>query len=151
MTTPPVFLDVEARVLDSSTPSATANGTAVRPASASRGLLESAVAMPSTAAFGGQFVHAGLVEMAAAYLFHVNKNHPFPGRQQADGGRGGPGVPRLLNGVRTSPRTQGEMTAITLAVAAGEADKSAAADFFGRHWPAGSPPRDRGGNRRDDH
>jgi len=39
-------------------------------------LLESAIAMPATS-FGGQYVHADLAEMAAAYLFHLNKNHPF--------------------------------------------------------------------------
>jgi death-on-curing protein len=41
-----------------------------------RGLLESAVAMPA-AQFGGQFLHDGLPAMAAAYLFHLCKNHPF--------------------------------------------------------------------------
>lgn len=41
-----------------------------------RGLLESAVAMP-TAQFGGDYLHEDLVHMAAAYLFHICKNHPF--------------------------------------------------------------------------
>jgi death-on-curing protein len=41
-----------------------------------RGLLESAVAMPA-AQFGGSFLHEGLSRMAAAYLFHLCKNHPF--------------------------------------------------------------------------
>ena len=41
-----------------------------------RGLLESACAMPS-ASFGGQLLHDGLPAMAAAYLFHLCKNHPF--------------------------------------------------------------------------
>jgi len=41
-----------------------------------KGLLESAVAMP-TARFGGEFLHGGIVEMAAAYLFHICKNHAF--------------------------------------------------------------------------
>lgn len=40
------------------------------------GLLESALAMPQ-AGFGEQFAHADLFEMAAAYLFHLVKNHPF--------------------------------------------------------------------------
>lgn len=40
------------------------------------GLLESAVAMPLTM-FGGSYVHGDLCEMAAAYLFHIVKNHPF--------------------------------------------------------------------------
>ena len=41
-----------------------------------RGLLESAVAMPA-AQFGGRYLHDGLAAMAAGYLFHVCKNHPF--------------------------------------------------------------------------
>lgn len=41
-----------------------------------RGLLESAAAMPA-AQFGGQYLHDGLPAMAAAYLFHLCKNHPF--------------------------------------------------------------------------
>ena len=39
-------------------------------------LLESAIAMPSHS-FGGQFVHDGLAEMAAAYFFHLNMNQAF--------------------------------------------------------------------------
>src|SRR5213075_956823 len=41
-----------------------------------RGLLESALAMPP-ATFGGEFLHPSLPEQAAAYLFHLVKNHPF--------------------------------------------------------------------------
>ena len=41
-----------------------------------RGLLESAVAQPQSS-FGGKFAHDGLFAMAAAYLFHIVKNHPF--------------------------------------------------------------------------
>jgi death-on-curing protein len=41
-----------------------------------RGLLESAAAMPQ-AGFGDHFVHIDVYEMAAAYLFHLVKNHPF--------------------------------------------------------------------------
>lgn len=40
------------------------------------GLLESAVAMPR-ATFGGQYLHASLPEMAAAYLFHLCQAHAF--------------------------------------------------------------------------
>jgi death-on-curing protein len=41
-----------------------------------RGLLESAVAQPQSS-FGGEFAQEGLFAMAAAYLFHIVKNHPF--------------------------------------------------------------------------
>ncbi len=40
------------------------------------GLLESALAQPQ-ATFGGQFLHPTLPEQAAAYLYHLAKNHPF--------------------------------------------------------------------------
>lgn len=40
------------------------------------GLLKSAMATPS-AWFGGCFLHEDIFEMAAAYLFHIVKNHPF--------------------------------------------------------------------------
>lgn len=40
------------------------------------GLLESAVAAPR-ATFGGGLLHPTLPEMAAAYLFHLVRNHPF--------------------------------------------------------------------------
>lgn len=40
------------------------------------GLLESAVMMPQ-ASFGGEFLHNGLFETAAAYAFHIAENQPF--------------------------------------------------------------------------
>lgn len=40
------------------------------------GLLLSALAMPSTG-FGDEYAHEDLFAMAAAYLFHIVKNHPF--------------------------------------------------------------------------
>jgi death-on-curing protein len=40
------------------------------------GLLSSALAMPE-ASFGGLALHSSLPEMAAAYLFHIARNHPF--------------------------------------------------------------------------
>ncbi len=40
------------------------------------GLLESALAQPQ-ASFEGEYVHNSIFEMAAAYGFHICKNHPF--------------------------------------------------------------------------
>jgi death-on-curing protein len=40
------------------------------------GLLESALA-ETRQSFGGQYVQKDLLEMAAAYLFHIVQNHPF--------------------------------------------------------------------------
>ena len=45
------------------------------------GLLESAIAQPE-ASFGGQYLHADIFEMAAAYLFHLVMNHPFVAARQ---------------------------------------------------------------------
>ncbi len=39
-------------------------------------MLQSALGMPK-ATFDGEFVHGTLFEMAAAYLFHIARNHPF--------------------------------------------------------------------------
>ncbi len=40
------------------------------------GLLQSALAQPS-AGFADKYFHTDLYEMAAAYLFHLSRNHPF--------------------------------------------------------------------------
>ena len=39
-------------------------------------LLNSALEMPKSG-FGGSYLHTTIFEMAAAYLFHLVKNHPF--------------------------------------------------------------------------
>ena len=43
---------------------------------ADQGLLESAVAAPQASVFG-QSPYADLIEVAAAYLFYLCRNHPF--------------------------------------------------------------------------
>ena len=40
------------------------------------GLFKSVLAMPM-AGYGGTLVHTDIFEMAAAYLFHIVRNHPF--------------------------------------------------------------------------
>ena len=55
------------------------------------GLLQSALAQPS-ATFGGQYLHADLHEMAAAYLYHLVQNHPF-----LDGNKSTIGMPLWLS------------------------------------------------------
>lgn len=47
-----------------------------RPCIRDIGLLQSALGVPR-ATFGGQFLHGSLHEMAAAYLFHLVRDHPF--------------------------------------------------------------------------
>ena len=46
------------------------------PAVLNANLLDSAVAQPRQA-FGGAYVHPDLAAMAAAYLYHIVRNHPF--------------------------------------------------------------------------
>ncbi len=86
-----------------------------------RGLLESAVAMPA-ARFGGRFLHEDLPAMAAAYLFHLNKNHAF-----VDGNKrvALPGAETflVLNGHRIDASND-ELVELTLRVADGRTDKA---------------------------
>jgi death-on-curing protein len=94
------------------------------------GLLESALAMPQ-AQFGGAFLHEDLFMMAAAYLFHIVKNHPF-----VDGNkRAGLATTILflnLNG-RKLIADKDELTDLVLAVAQSQADKEQIADFLRRN------------------
>jgi death-on-curing protein len=41
-----------------------------------QGLLDSALAQPQ-ATFGGELLHPTIYAQAAAYLYHIAKNHPF--------------------------------------------------------------------------
>ncbi len=86
--------------------------------------------MPS-GAFGGQFRHGSLAEMAAAYLFHLACNHPFVDgneRVAATAAR----VFLLMNGAAFDP-TEQEYGDLTLGVAAGSTDKPAVVAFFKAH------------------
>jgi death-on-curing protein len=88
------------------------------------GLLESAIAQPQ-ASFGGQYVHESVFEMAAAYVFHLAKNHPF-----LDGNKRTALNAALtflgLNGV-DFPSPTDELYVLTLAVAEGRLQKAAIA------------------------
>jgi death on curing protein len=94
------------------------------------GLLKSAVAMPA-AAFGGQYLHTDLHEMAAAYLFHIVQNHPFiDGNKRA--GAVATDVFLTLNDLRLTA-TEDDYADLVLSVACGETSKSAAAEFLRAH------------------
>ena len=90
------------------------------------GLLESALAMPQ-AQFGGEFLHEDIYMMAAAYLFHLTKNHPF-----VDGNkRAGLATTILflnLNG-RKLVANKDELTDLVLAVAQSQSGKEQIAAF----------------------
>lgn len=84
------------------------------------GLLDSAVAQPPFS-FGGQLVHEDLAAMAAAYLFHIVKNHPFADGNKRTGTHAALTFLRL-NGVRlTLPVDEAEQ--VVLAVAEGRTNK----------------------------
>lgn len=91
------------------------------------GLLQSANAMPA-AAFGGQYLHTDLCEMAAAYLFHIVQNHPFIDGNKRIGAVAAD-VSLALNDQQLIAG-QDDYAELVLSVARGETSKSAAAEFF---------------------
>ena len=94
------------------------------------GLLESALAMPR-AGFGGEYLHTDLFEMAAAYLFHLVKNHPF-----LDGNKRIGASAALVfldaNDVEFDASND-ELAEFVLGVATGDVPKSAVAEFLRKH------------------
>lgn len=91
------------------------------------GLLESAVAMPC-AMFGGSYLHQDLFEMAAAYLIHIIKNHPF-----YDGNKRTGAVAAIvfleLNGIELEA-DESAFEDLIRQVVQGTADKAAVAAFL---------------------
>ncbi len=96
-------------------------------------LLESAVAAPQ-ASFGGKSPYADIVEVAAAYLFYICRNHPFiDGNKRA--ALGACLVFLRLNGME--PNTDGpEWEELTLAVAASALDRTETTARLRRLLPA---------------
>jgi death-on-curing protein len=91
------------------------------------GLLQSAAAMPA-AGVGGQFLHCDFCEMAAAYLFHIVRNHPFiDGNKRV--GAVAAYVFLALNNMRMTADSNAYAD-LVLRVARGETAKSGAAEFF---------------------
>lgn len=94
------------------------------------GLPESALAQPE-AMFGGQYLHADLCEMGAAYLFHLVKNHPF-----LDGNKRVGLEAALLfleiNG-QSIETTDDALVDLVLQTAQGQIDKQHIAEFFRAH------------------
>ena len=99
-----------------------------------RGLLESAVMMPA-ARFGGKFLHDGIPAMAAAYLFHICRNHPFTDGNKRTG-LASAEMFVLLNEMRLDA-TNAELEALTIGVAASRISKDETVDFFRKHVVAG--------------
>lgn len=104
-----------------------------------RSLLDSAVAMPQQT-FGGEYLHAGLPEMAAAYMFHILSNHPF-----VDGNKRAGTMAALVflraNGVLDEELPPEEaLEEAAFAVARGEMDKEALTRWWRRQLDTSSGP-----------
>jgi death-on-curing protein len=93
-------------------------------------LLKSALGIPA-ATYSGEFLHTDVYEMAAAYLFHLVKNHPF-----LDGNKRVGAVAALiflsLNGYDFDA-PEDDFADMVLAVARGELDKAEVTVFI-RRW-----------------
>ena len=93
-------------------------------------LLKSALGIPA-ATYAGEFLHSELYQMAAAYLFHILKNHPF-----LDGNKRVGAVAALvflmLNG-HDFNAPQDQFAEMVLAVAEGHMGKAEVAIFL-RRW-----------------
>lgn len=100
------------------------------PAVRDSGLLESAVMMPA-ARFSGEFVHDGIPSMAAAYLYHICKNHAF-----ADGNKRTALASAVifiqLNNMDIKA-TDVQLERITVGVAEGSVTKDEVIEFFKKH------------------
>ncbi len=101
------------------------------------GLLESALGMPRAGA-AGRWFHADLFEMAAAYLFHIVRDHPF-----VDGNKRVGAVAAFvflaMNGLRLGASNPA-YEEVVRSVAEGRADKAAVASFLRRHCRAWQAP-----------
>ena len=93
-------------------------------------LLKSAIGMPS-ATFGGEYLHPSIIEMTAAYLYHLVENHPF-----VDGNKRTGAMAALifldLNGYDFDA-SDADFTAMVLKVASGEMMKSEISMFLRQH------------------
>ena len=93
-------------------------------------LLKSAIGMPS-ATFGGEYLHPTILEMAAAYLYHLVENHPF-----VDGNKRVGAMAALIfldmNGFEFDASDE-DFTAMVLKVANGEMMKSEISLFLRQH------------------
>ncbi|MGQ9634896.1 MAG: type II toxin-antitoxin system death-on-curing family toxin [Bryobacteraceae bacterium] len=93
-------------------------------------LLESAIAQPQ-ASFSTEFLHASIPAMAAAYLFHLCRNHPF-----VDGNKrvaANAAITFLLMNDWEPAFTEDPLVDAVLAVASSSMTKEDLAQFFECH------------------
>ncbi len=111
------------------------------------GLLESAVMM-SREQFDQAYLHRTLAEQAAAYLFHICRNHPFN-----DGNKRTAVMAALMflnvNSVDSLPKS-GALEKLTMACAASKIDKSEVTAFFREHMRKAKRRTKRGRRKGED-
>ena len=94
------------------------------------GGLESALGVPQ-ASYEGQWLHASVPEMAAAYHFHIVMNHPF-----VDGNRRAGLAAAIaflgVNDLRLDA-PEDDVVDLVLGIASGRVTKSAVAVFLAEH------------------
>jgi death on curing protein len=94
------------------------------------GLLSSALAQPSSM-FHGKYLHNNIFEMAAAYLFHIVKNHPF-----IDGNKRTGIVSALIflsiNKIEIETSNK-ELELMVIAVASGKMNKTEISKWFEKY------------------
>ncbi len=93
-------------------------------------LLQSAVVMPA-AGFGEDYLHTDIYQMAAAYLFHIIRNHPFVDGNKRTGAVAAV-VFLMMNG-KELRADEDRFEALVRSVAEGKTDKAGAAEFFRKH------------------
>jgi death-on-curing protein len=93
-------------------------------------LLQSAIGQPS-AGFSGGYLHEDIYAMAAAYLYHIVRNHPF-----IDGNKRTGAVAAVvflaLNGIKIIA-DEDDFELIVRNVAEGSIGKPDVAEFFRKH------------------
>jgi len=97
-------------------------------------LLKSAIAMPA-ASFGGDYLHTDIYEMAAAYLYHIVRNHPFIDGNKRTGAVASV-VFLMMNGIEINA-DEDNFEKTVLSAAEGKIDKAVIARFFRNN--SGSP------------
>lgn len=93
-------------------------------------LLESAIATPATQ-FGGKYLHGSAAAMAAAYLYHICKNHPFMDGNKRTALATSEAFLNV-NGFQLNA-TNKELEVLTLQVASSAISKEETIDFFHSH------------------
>lgn len=90
-------------------------------------LLKSAITMPAVG-FKGDYFYTDIYDMAAVYLFHIVRNHPFMDGNKRTGAVASV-VFLIMNGIelQTDEDSFGNMV---LSIAEGKIDRPAIAQFF---------------------